>query len=220
MQTDDAIVEALAERSLPFILTGRHPAREALNFVDVENRAGARAAVRHLLACGYRRIAAIHGPQTMIAGLDRCLGYQDALREAGLPLESDLCVESDFSEAGGYNAVDELLTLDPRPTAIFAANDLSCAGALDRIEDAGLQVPSEMSIVGYNNTGLAAMHHLSLTTINQPRGEFGRIAAELILERLDGGRSTAVHHVVAPTLVVRRTTGPLAAAANEREIAS
>ena len=83
----------------------------------------------------------------------------------------------DFSESGGYNAADELLTLDPRPTAIFAANDLSCAGALDRVEDAGLQVPSELSIVGYDNTGLAAMHHLSLTTINQPRGEFGRIAS-------------------------------------------
>jgi ABC-type sugar transport system substrate-binding protein len=129
------------------------------------------------------------------------------MREFGLD-EHITTAQGDFSESGGYNGAGELLALDPRPTAIFAANDLSAAGALGRVEDAGLEVPLDVAIVGYDNTGLAAMHHLSLTTINQPRREFGRIATQLIFERLDEGRTIAVHHVVAPTLVVRRTSGP------------
>ncbi len=207
-----------AAKSAAVVAIGRTASSLDIDTVNCDEAVGARLVVEHLAGLGHRRISHIDGGSGAGADLRR-QGYEATMRELGLGDHINVA-RGDFSESGGYHAVDELLALDPRPTAIFAANDLSCAGALDRIEDAGLAVPSEMSIVGYDNTGLAAMHHLSLTTINQPRGEFGRIAAELILERLDGGRSTAVHHVVAPTLVVRRTTGPLVETANEREIAS
>ncbi len=207
-----------AAKSAAVVAIGRTASSLDIDTVNCDEAVGARLVVEHLAGLGHRRISHIDGGSGAGAALRR-QGYEATMRELGLGEHVNVA-RGDFSESGGYNAVDELLTLSPRPTAIFAANDLSCAGALAGVEDAGLQVPSEMSIVGYDNTGLAAMHHLSLTTINQPRGEFGRIAAELILERLDGGRSTAVHHVVAPTLVVRRTTGPLAETSNEREIAS
>lgn len=112
----------------------------------------------------------------------------------------------DFSEAGGSIATARLLAAKRVPTAIFAANDLSAVGALHAAEDAGLRVPVDISIVGYDNTALAEMHHMSLSTINQPREDLGRLALELLLQRIDDRRTAAVHHVVAPMLVERSTS--------------
>lgn len=201
MQTDDAIVEALAERSLPFILTGRHPAREALNFVDVENRSGARAAVRHLLDCGYRRIAAIHGPLSMIAGLDRCQGYQDALREAGLPLESDLSVESDFSEAGGSMAMRELI--DQRPDALFAASDAMALGAMRAAQELGLRIPQDLAVIGFDDIPAAAASTPALTTMRQPIQQSGAAAAETLIEII-AHPETQPQQIILPVELIQR----------------
>ena len=193
-----------AAKSAAVVAIGRTATSLEIDTVNCDESVGSRLVVQHLVALGHRRIGHIDGGSGAGAA-ERRQGYEAAMREFGLT-EHINTARGDFSESGGYNGADELLSLDPRPTAIFAANDLSAAGALDRVEDAGLDVPSDVAIVGYDNTGLAAMHHLSLTTINQPRREFGRIATELVFERLEG-RTTAVHHVVAPTLVVRRTSG-------------
>ena len=207
-----------AAKSAGVVAIGRTASSLEIDTVNCDDVVGARLVVEHLAGLGHRRISHIDGGSGAGAA-GRVQGYDATMRELGLGDHISIA-RGDFSESGGYNGADELLTRNPRPTAIFSANDLSAAGALDRVEDAGFEVPSEMSIVGYDNTGLASMHHLSLTTINQPRGEFGRIATELILERLDEGRSTAVHHVVAPTLVVRRTSGPPSKTSSEREVAS
>jgi DNA-binding LacI/PurR family transcriptional regulator len=207
-----------AAKSAAVVAIGRTSASPAIDTVNCDDAVGARLVVEHLAGLGHRRISHIDGGSGA-GSAERLQGYETTMRSLGLD-EHISVARGDFSESGGYNAADELLTLNPRPTAIFAANDFSCAGALSRVEDAGLEVPGDMSIVGYDNTGLAAMHHLSLTTINQPRSEFGRVATELILERLDDGRTTAVHHVVAPTLVVRRTSGPPPGSSAQGAVAS
>jgi DNA-binding LacI/PurR family transcriptional regulator len=206
-----------AAKSTAVVAIGRTTSSLQIDTVNCDESVGARLVIDHLVSLGHRRISHIDGGSGAGAARRR-EGYEAWMCEYGLA-DCISTAQGDFSESGGYNAADELLTLDPRPTAIFAANDLSAAGALDRVEDAGLDVPSDLAIVGYDNTGLAAMHHLSLTTINQPRGEFGRIATELILQRLDDGRSSAVHHVVAPTLVVRRTSGTHVEPFREAEVA-
>lgn len=187
-------------------VVGRTARTSKLDTVNSDEAIGARLAVEHLAALGHERIAHIGGG-TGAGGAARRRGYEDAMR--ALDLARHVVVESgDFSEAGGYRAAGELLARVARPTAIFAANDISAAGALDRVEDAGLAVPGDISIVGYDNTALAAMHHMSLTTVDQPRADLGRIATELLVERLNQGRTNAIHHVIAPTLVKRRSSGP------------
>ena len=117
-------------------------------------------------------------------------------------------VGGDLTELSGVRAVASLVRSDDLPTAIFAANDLSAAGALDRLGGEGLRVPEDVSLVGYDNTGLAAMHHIGLTTIDQPRSKMGRQSVATLLQRIDRPRTPAVDLAVDPSLVVRRTTAP------------
>ena len=204
-------IEAAAV-STEVVLVGRTSRSRVVDSVNTDDVTGARLAVDHLVALGHRQIAHIDGGSG--AGAEaRRRGYSAAMADHGLADET-VIAGGDFSEAGGYQAANELLDQLRRPTAIFAANDLSAAGALDRVEDAGLVVPDSMSIVGYDNTALAAMQHMSLTTVNQPRDELGSLAVKFLLERIRDERTESVHHVIAPTLVTRRTSSRLTAGAS------
>lgn len=198
-------IEAVAT-SAEFVVVSRTTRSRAIDSVNTDDVTGAGLAVDHLVELGHRRIAHIDGGTG--AGADaRRRGYSAAMTRHGLTDEI-MIAGGDYSESGGYHAASELLEQHRSPTAIFVANDLSAAGALDRVEDAGLAVPEAMSIVGYDNTALAAMQHLSLTTVNQPRDDIGRLAVKCLLERLQAERTDSVHHVIAPTLVTRRTSSP------------
>jgi DNA-binding LacI/PurR family transcriptional regulator len=119
-----------------------------------------------------------------------------------------IIVTGSYTEEGGAEGVRQLLGTKRIPTAIFAANDLAALGALQALAEAGRSVPGDVSLIGYDNAWLAGLQHISLTTIDQPRHQLGATAVELLIERLDEGRTDPRHLVLSPSLMVRSTTGP------------
>lgn len=191
-------------RAAPTVIVGRSMRAGHMDSVTNDDLAGGKLAVEHLAGLGHRWIAHIDGGRGAGAS-GRRTGYLREMAARGLQPQ---VVVGDFTEAAGVRAAESLLVGGTVPTAVFAANDLVAAGALDRFEDAGLRVPDDISIVGYDNTFLAALHHMSLTTIDQPRPEIGRLALTTLVDRIAGTRATAVHHKLKPSLVVRATSGP------------
>src|SRR5687768_9101071 len=148
---DDPIFEALVKRDLPFVLIGRHPGNDGVSFVDVDNRRSAREIVVHLVRLGHERIATITGPKNAIAGMDRLQGYLDALRDRRIEQDPDLIVEGDFTEDGGYGAMQQLLLRSSNPGAVFVASDAMAVGALRALREAGKRVPEDIAIAGFDD---------------------------------------------------------------------
>jgi LacI family transcriptional regulator len=176
--------------------------------VGATNWGGGLAATRHLTQLGHRRIAVIGGPGGVLCGRARIDGYRAALDAAGLPFDPELVREGTFRHAGGYDAASALLALPDRPTAVFAGSDEQAFGAIEAARVAGLAVPRDLSVVGFDDLPIARWAAPPLTTVRQPLAEMGRVATQL-LEALIAGRDPDAYHVeLATALVVRSSTAP------------
>ena len=167
-------------------------------------QAGEMTLVEHLTELGHRHIVHIHGGSGAGASA-RSDGFVIAMERRSL---EPTLVEGGFTEIDGAKAAQHVLELDPLPTAVFAANDVAAMGALQTLESAGMEVPRDISLVGYDNVGFTSLNHIDLTTVDQPRRAIGTMAVELLLERLQGTRTRRRRVTVEPTLMVRTTTGP------------
>jgi len=205
MLLDDPIIQRLSESPQPFITIGRHPTNDQLNFVDVDNRIGAYQGVSYIIHTGHRRVATITGPHNMIAGRDRSQGYQDALRARGLPLLPELVAEGEFSDISGYLAMKQLLP--QQPDAVFVASDAMAFAAMRAIQEAGLRIPEDIAVVGFDDIPTAATSTPPLTTVRQPIQRTGSVAAEMLIERIEHPEVQQCRIVLPTELVIRDSCG-------------
>lgn len=208
LHDDDPLPYRLVDRGLPVVLGGR-PARmlsgtEPISFVDVDNVGGSRLAVNHLLAGGRRIVGTLAGPQDMAAGLGRLDGYCRAITEAGLALSSDLIGHGDFSEESGAAAMRQILSRRPDVDGIFAASDLMAAGAMRVLKSRGRRIPSDVAVVGFEDSVVARQTEPPLTTVHQPVEEMGREMARLLLDIMRGDVSR--NSVILDTHLTRRAS--------------
>jgi len=205
----DPLIGRLVEDDIPFVMVGRYPEEQA-SYVDVDNVAAARIAVDHLARLGHERIGTITGPLDVCSGADRLEGYRQALAAHRLPVDDSLIVEGDFTEESGIAAARRLLAAGV--TAIFAASDIMAVGALKVIREAGLEVPEDVALVGFDDMPIAAVLQPALTTVRQPVEQMGAMAADLLLGLLDcplDGRPPPQDLVLPTKLIVRESCGAL-----------
>ena len=205
---DDDLPRLLQRRGVPTVLGGRPTGFTPDSFVDVDNHAGARLAVDHLVARGRRRIATIAGPQDMMAGVARLTGYREALAEAGLKGSGNddgdsLVAYGEFSEPSGRAAMEDLLARRPDLDAVFAASDPMAFGAMRAIKDSGRHIPDDVAVVGFDGSPAAGNTEPPLTTVSQPAEAMGRHMARLLLALIAGDRVDEPGVILLPELVVR-----------------
>jgi DNA-binding LacI/PurR family transcriptional regulator len=192
--------------AVPLVVATAPVRTAAFDTVNNDETKGCAMVVDHLVGLGHEHIWHIDGGHGAGARARRH-GYQRAMAAHGLTARGKV-FPGEFTEQGGYDATSRLLATGRPPTAIFAGNDLIAAGTIDRLADGGLEVPGDVSIIGYDNTALAALRRVALTTVDQPRFAMGRLAFQCLVERIDNSRAKAVHHVLPGELIVRRSTAP------------
>lgn len=202
---DDPLLSQLLANQVPFVMIGRPDNPNQVSFVDVDNVAGAYAAVRYLIQLGRRQIGTISGPLNTTVGLDRRQGYLNALNDRGVMIDEALMVEGDFTEVSGFTGMQRLLrqNLD----AVFVASDTMAFGALRALRQAGVAVPNQVAMVGYDDLPSSATSEPPLTTVRQPIRRLGAQAVENLIDILANGRYPPRHVVTTTELIIRASCG-------------
>ncbi len=194
--------------SFPVVLLNSAAVGAAFDSLAIGNAEGAAQMVQHLVALGHRHIAMIRGPARNHDAAERLRGYHAALRAAGIAPGPELEAQGDFIDASGFAAGLELLRRQPRPTAIFAANDAMAIGALSALREAGVRVPQEMAVAGFDDIPMARYMHPPLSTVRVDIAALGERATDRLLEAVTSRRRHKKRQEVLPvTLVIRESCG-------------
>jgi LacI family transcriptional regulator len=208
---DDGFLDVIERQQLSCALVCFDARQLDMPAIVLENRAGARSAVEHLLGLGHRRIAFIAGTKRTGQSEQRQRGYADALAAAGIAVDPALVVDGAFNQPGGFAAAERLLSLPEPPTAIFAANDEMAFGAIDAAASRGLKVPDDVSIVGFDDIPTSSHVFPRLTTIRQPYEALAECAVREVVAMIEGRAPAAARIAFATELVVRDSTAALRA---------
>lgn len=199
-------IAGLHAEGLPVVMIDDRSRQPLFPSVATTNFAGAESAAHHLLATGRRRPVVIRGCDGFGCTTERLEGFAQAFSEAGLPIDADRVTPGDFTFDGGRLAIEGFLEAGIEFDAVFAHNDLSAAGALRSLRAAGMRVPDDVAVVGFDDVPLAAVIEPALTSVHQPLREMGTAAAGILLAEVHGTPKSAPRHVIATTLVVRDST--------------
>jgi LacI family transcriptional regulator len=204
-------IQKLVRSEVPCIAVDLDLTGPRTGFVMSNNAEGAKLAVRHLHEQGRRKIATITGMTYTRPGRDRLSGYREAIEELGLPQHSDYIQGGDFYEPSGYAGMERLLALDETPDGVFCASDMMAVGAIGAAKAAGLEVPKDLAVVGFDDAPFAALFSPTITTIRQDKVELGRAAGNQVMALIDEPTSTPPEMMLAVELVVRESSVPGAA---------
>jgi LacI family transcriptional regulator len=202
-----ATSDTLKQINKPYVFVHRLFGSSVKNSVVPDDRYGSKLAVNHLAGLGHCRIAYINGPERWHSAKRRLAGYKEALEALGISVDAALIQPGDWEIVGGYKATQKLLKSETRPTAIFAANDLMALGAIYAIQDAGLRVPDDIAVVGYDDRDFARIFRPKITTVSLPVYEMGTAAVELILKQLTQGQQDEEEKKVKGQLFIRESCG-------------
>ncbi|MCX8068574.1 MAG: LacI family transcriptional regulator [Anaerolineae bacterium] len=215
-RSDDIALLDLHREGFPLVLHGQFPGAD-IPSVDVDNERGAMTALRHLLALGHRRIGMItNAPLAYTASHQRLTGYRRALEEAGIAFEEALVRYGNFDEESGRRAMESLLALEERPTAVFVASDMVAVGALRALREHGLRVPEDMALVGFDDIAVSRYLTPALTTVHVPAFGLGWSAAELLIRIVEGDIPNETQVRLETELVVRESCGAQITDADQR----
>lgn len=201
-------ISNLSTHGVPVVTVDRRIKGDLVDRVLVDNAKGAEIAVDHLAESGYRRIGYISGPTTVSTGSERLAGYRAGIKAHRLRTTNELIRHGDFHEQGGRAAMQQLLKLARPVDAVFVANNLMTLGALEAIAEAGLTVPTDVAVVGFDDMSWAPLLRPSLTTVAQPTYDVGAETARMLLARINGFSGEARELMLTPTLRVRASSAP------------
>jgi len=208
----DYYASLFIQKKCPIVLVDSyHP---KLDSITVKNREGAYLATKHLLSLGHEKVAMIDGQLVSSPAQVRLLGYKQALEENGIPFRDDYLAISDFvsgqdgfNREAGYHAMARLLELgEGRPTAVFVSSDIQAAGAMLAIQEAGLNVPDDIALIGFDDIELA--EYLELSTMRQPMFEMGKLGVERLIDRIDNKKAGDYKISFSTQLISRKSCGP------------
>jgi LacI family transcriptional regulator len=200
-----ASTRVASTHGVPIVVVDRHLAGIEVDEVVADNLKGAIMATEYLLKLGHTRIGCITGLSDVSPSADRAKGYRQTMKAAGLELDETLIIKGDFQCRSGGFAMQTLLALPSPPTAVVACNDLMAIGAISTACAAGLRVPQDVSIIGFDDIGLAAVTNPPLTTVAQPKYAMGTVAADLLVERIRNPQAPYRRWLLPTELVIRQS---------------
>ena len=185
-------VSDLVKENFPFVIVNQKVEGKGVSYVDIDHYDGAQKAVKYLIDKGHKRIAHLRGPREHRHAEERYRAYVDTLLDFNIPLKKEYVVEGNFRRISGREAMEKLLQVSPLPSAVFAANDKMAIGALQVAKKRSISVPQDLTIIGFDGIEAVKYTDPPLPTVEQPLGELGKVAAEILAERIRGGEEKGI----------------------------
>lgn len=203
---DDPLVSLLAKHEFPTVLIGRTEAHDNIITVDTNNVQAAMDVTNHFITQGHTKIGFISGPQNLTVSVDRLTGYRQAMADAGLTINPEWIIDSEFLQQSGFRAMSFVMNVTDRPTALVVIDDLTAFGVLRGLNELGYSVPQDISLVSFNNIAVAELASPALSSVDIGTYQLGYTASHLLVRRIQENLSTSNRNIIPHRLVVRESS--------------